>query len=126
MDDDGKKKQIWIDTDCGIDDLISILMILQHPSSQVLGLSIVHRNVALKQGLKNAQFINHLIQQGHFPLSQKNQPILIFKGCHGPLIKNLHPVYIWEGHHQDGMGGFSLSPEFEEFKVILLLYCLII
>ena len=121
-----EKKLIWIDTDCGIDDLIAILMALQHPSSQVLGLSVVHGNVALSQSLKNAQFVNRLIQRGHLPNCRKDQPIPIFEGCHGPLLKNLHPVYIWEGHHEDGMGGFSLSPDFEDFVQVTPTYFVVI
>ena len=107
-------KSIIIDTDAGIDDIVSILMTLQHPGVSVKALTVVHGNVPRDRGLENAKFINDLIEQGHMKTLTR---IPIYAGCAVPLIQGLHPIYLWEGHGPDGLGGFTLSEEFAKFQV---------
>lgn len=46
-------KKFIIDADTGSDDAVAILLALQDPSVEVLGISVVSGNVPLKQGIKN-------------------------------------------------------------------------
>ena len=46
-------KKFIIDADTGSDDAVAILLALQDPSIEILGISVVSGNVPLQQGIKN-------------------------------------------------------------------------
>ena len=46
-------KKFIIDADTGSDDAVAILLALQDPTVEVLGISVVSGNVPLKQGIMN-------------------------------------------------------------------------
>jgi purine nucleosidase len=46
-------KKFIIDADTGSDDAVAILLALQHPDIDVLGITVVSGNVPLKQGVIN-------------------------------------------------------------------------
>ncbi|MFZ9278139.1 MAG: nucleoside hydrolase, partial [Candidatus Limnocylindrus sp.] len=45
---------MWIDTDTASDDVVAIVMALQHPNTEVVGMSIVIGNVPVELGVQNA------------------------------------------------------------------------
>ena len=46
-------KKFIIDADTGSDDAVAILLALQHPQTEVLGITVVSGNVPLAQGITN-------------------------------------------------------------------------
>ena len=46
-------KKFIIDADTGSDDAVAILLALQDPSVEILGITVVSGNVPLQQGIKN-------------------------------------------------------------------------
>lgn len=101
------KKQLIIDTDCGIDDAVAILMALAAPDYEVIGITCVSGNVSLAKVLRNVPIVLDAAGAG---------PIPIFAGASCPLLSAL--VDAAEVHGDDGLGdvGFpasqrAISPE---------------
>jgi purine nucleosidase len=94
------KKKLIIDTDCGIDDAVAILMALADPDSEVIGITCVNGNVALNKVLRNVPIVLDAAGAG---------PIPIFAGASRPLLSV--PVDAAEVHGHDGLGdaGFPQS-----------------
>lgn len=72
------KQKIVIDTDPGVDDAAAILMALASPEIEVLGISVVAGNVALKDSLINACKIVGLSGRRGVP---------VYAGAAGPLVR---------------------------------------
>lgn len=72
------RHRIIIDTDPGVDDAVAIFMALASPEIDVLGISVVAGNVALKDTVVNACKIINLSGRHDVP---------VFAGAAGPLIR---------------------------------------
>ncbi len=93
-------KKIIIDTDCGIDDAIAILMALADPAIEVIGITCVSGNVALDLVMRNVAVVLDAAGAGSVP---------IFRGADRPLLGAA--VHASSVHGQDGLGdtGFPAS-----------------
>ncbi|KAJ3306810.1 hypothetical protein HDV03_003847 [Kappamyces sp. JEL0829] len=101
-------RKVVIDTDAGIDDAMAILLGLECDSCQVVALTACAGNTDLNDGIEQLKCLVALSQQPHIP---------IYAGCAGPIISDLfhEKATRWEGHCQDGLGGFTQSPAFPGF-----------
>ena len=73
-----KPRPIWIDTDPGFDDLVTLALAAHHPSSlSLVGVSVVAGNAPLERTLHNA-----LIVAETFGISAP-----IYAGCAQPLVR---------------------------------------
>lgn len=92
-------KRILIDTDPGIDDSAAILLALASPELQVEGLSIVHGNCSVDQGVRNALAVLELAEATE---------IAVARGCELPLVQP--SLLAPETHGQTGLGYAQLPP----------------
>lgn len=88
-------RKFWIDTDTASDDAVAILMALQAPDVEVLGISVVAGNVPVDMGCQNAGYT--------VEVCEKNVPV--YRGTALPL--NREPSYAYFFHGPDGMGGMN-------------------
>ncbi len=92
-------KRILIDTDPGIDDSLAILLALASPELSLEGLSIVHGNCSVDQGLNNALAILELAGATHIPVA---------RGCELPLVQ---PSLLAPETHGDSGIGYARPPK---------------
>ncbi len=93
------KKKLIIDTDCGVDDAVAILMALAAPEYEVIGITCVNGNVALSKVLRNVPIVLDAAGAG---------PIPIFAGASRPLLSA--PVDAAEVQGNDGLGDAGFLP----------------
>lgn len=93
--------KVILDTDTGtgtigeeIDDGLALLLAIQSPKLQLLGVTEVHGNVNVDQGVANALRILELAGRGDIP---------VYKGAQKPLVHN----WVRPGHVKEPYGGFS-------------------
>jgi inosine-uridine nucleoside N-ribohydrolase len=88
--------KIIIDTDPGVDDAFAILLALNSPELQVLGLTTVFGNVAVETSANNALILADFAQYD----------VPVFKGMAQPLKKELegYPDFV---HGKDGFGNIN-------------------
>jgi purine nucleosidase len=93
-------QKLIIDTDCGVDDAVAILMALADPSVEVVGITCVSGNVGLDHVARNVPIVLDAIGAG---------PVPVFRGAARPLLAPLH--HAGEVHGDDGLGdvGFAAS-----------------
>lgn len=93
-------KKMIIDTDCGVDDAIAILMGLADPSIEIIGITCVSGNVGLHHVERNVPIVLDAAGAG---------PVPVFRGASRPIIAP--PVHAGEVHGDDGLGdvGFPTS-----------------
>ena len=104
-----------IDTDAGVDDAIAILMALNHPHTQVVGITTVNGNANVDQVTNNVCLV----------LDQVNRDVPVYKGCDRPLFAaQLGSESI---HGNDGLGDVSAKylpsqrkPEMEHAALALI------
>jgi len=90
---------LLIDTDPGVDDALALLMALDAPSHDVVGLTVTAGNVGLPHTVNNALKLCEVIGRADVP---------VFPGCTRPL---LHPAPdAAEVHGRDGFGDIGLPP----------------
>ena len=112
-------KKFIIDADTGSDDAVAILLALQHPDIDVLGITVVSGNVPLKQGV-----INTLAT-----VEQAEQEIKVYLGADKPLAREyieIHNLTEFTNHVKslssisasaqsvhgvDGMGDIGVIPK---------------
>ena len=112
-------KKFIIDADTGSDDAVAILLALQHPDIDVLGITVVSGNVPLKQGV-----INTLAT-----VEQAEQEIKVYLGADKPLTREyieIHSLTEFTDHVKalssisasaqsvhgvDGMGDIGVIPK---------------
>src|SRR6266511_793835 len=92
-------KKILFDTDPGIDDACAILLALASPELSLEGLSVVHGNCSLEQGITNALSVLELANASHIPVA---------KGCDLPLVQ---PSLLAPETHGDTGLGYAKLPE---------------
>jgi inosine-uridine nucleoside N-ribohydrolase len=97
-------KRVIIDTDPGVDDALAILLALDAPELEVLGITTVAGNVSLDNTTNNALNLLHYF----------GQEIPVYRGMPQPLQKKL----TFDGliHGDNGLGGVTIpsSPRREE------------
>jgi len=86
-------KHIIIDTDPGIDDSLAILLALASPEIQLEGLTVVHGNCSMEQGVINALSVLELAGASHIPVA---------RGCELPLVQP--SLLAPETHGNKGLG----------------------
>ena len=117
-------KKFIIDADTGSDDAVAILLALQDPQVDVLGITVVSGNVPLQQGV-----INTLST-----IEATEQNIKVYAGARKPLVrdyieihslsdftehvKSLSPVSAsaQSVHGIDGMGDIGITSKFSEYE----------
>ena len=92
-------KRIIIDTDPGIDDSLAILLALASPEVQLEGLTVVHGNCSMEQGVTNALSVLELAGASHIPVA---------RGCELPLVQP--SLLAPETHGNTGLG-YAKLPE---------------
>jgi len=96
------QKRIIIDTDSGIDDIISIIVSLKYDKSKLEAITVVEGNVSLKQGILN---LCSLLDVN----SLRDKKIPIYPGCDKPIIQNFNiekPYSSFSNFHN--MNSYSL------------------
>jgi purine nucleosidase len=113
MDSQSDQRWLIVDTDCGVDDAIALLMAIHFCQSagathKLLAVTTCFGNVPVDQATKNAILILSLFQKGN------NVPV--YKGAASALIcgKNSHTLeHSWPGHGANGMGGADFGDLFD-------------
>jgi len=84
---------IILDVDMGVDDALGIILALQSPEVELLGISTVFGNVPLDKATRNALQILELMDRCEIP---------VFVGADEPMVRK--PVHAEAVHGEDGMG----------------------
>ena len=92
-------RKLIIDCDPGIDDAIAIILAMQYPGFEILGITTTFGNTTLEQPTKNALRIVEL----------SGKPIPVYKGASKPMIVPVSPPPDFV-HGQDGLGN-TRQPE---------------
>ena len=100
-------RKVLIDTDCGVDDAIAIMMALASPEElEVLGITTVSGNVPLDHVVDNVLRVLTFVDRTGIP---------VFRGASMPLVEP--PFYATDVHGGNGLGGVELpAPVFAEQK----------
>jgi len=93
------RRKVIIDCDPGIDDSLALMLALNSPELEVLGITIVSGNVEAEKGYQNALKTLKILGRLDVP---------VYKGEDKPMVRKLEPAY--ETHGQDGLGesGYSI------------------
>src|SRR5512143_3517636 len=92
-------KRILFDTDPGIDDSLAILLALASPELRVEGISVVHGNCSVDQGVSNALGVLEIAGATHIPVA---------RGFSLPLVQP--SLLAPETHGNAGIGYATLPP----------------
>lgn len=87
------KRKVIIDCDPGIDDSLALMLALNSPELEVLGITVVSGNVEAEKGYQNALKTLKMLGRLDVP---------VYKGEDKPIARKLEPAY--ETHGQDGLG----------------------
>ena len=100
-------RKIMIDTDCGVDDAIALMIALASPAEvEVLGISTVSGNVPLAHVVDNVLRVLTFVDRTRIP---------VFRGASMPLVEP--PRYAADVHGRNGLGGVELpAARIEEQK----------
>ena len=91
-------KKVLIDTDCGVDDAIAIMIALASPAEvSVLGITTVSGNVPLANVMDNVLRLLSFLGRTEIP---------VFRGASRPLVEPLH--HAPDVHGANGLGGVEL------------------
>jgi purine nucleosidase len=88
-------RKMIIDTDTASDDAVALLMALETPDIEVIGVTIVAGNMPVAQGSINARYT--------IELCGKNVPV--YEGADQPLVREVYRAYFFHG--PDGMGSMN-------------------
>jgi len=102
--------RLLIDTDCGTDDAIAILMAFQSKMWDVEAIFAVQGNADIDNVVENIRYLSTLIPAG--------ENTKLYRGCSETLIKHKQPKK-WAGHGPAGLG----SVKFNEFDMKEALKC---
>ncbi|XP_029285711.1 inosine-uridine preferring nucleoside hydrolase-like [Cottoperca gobio] len=99
------KKQVIIDTDCGIDDAQAIMMALAAPNIEIVGVTCVFGNAAIEHVCQNVLRVLAVCEREGIP---------VFRGSGVPLVGARNPVSDHFG--TDGLGDVlkDKDPQWEE------------
>lgn len=87
------KRKVIIDCDPGIDDSLALILALNSPELDIIGITIVSGNVPANQGAKNASKVLKLLNR---------EDIKIYIGESNPLVREL--ITAQDTHGEDGLG----------------------
>jgi len=90
-------RKIIIDTDCGIDDAVAIMMAVDCKEIEILGITTVSGNTDIENVNKNVLRLLKFLGKDNIP---------VFKGASLPLIQK--PVRCKEVHGENGFGNIEL------------------
>ena len=90
------RRKFFIDTDTATDDAVALVMALQHPDIDVLGISTVAGNCTVEQATQNALYTRDLV----------GSTVPVHVGADGPLMRPLQTAH--HVHGKDGMGDIGL------------------
>lgn len=93
------RRKIIIDTDCGGDDAIGMMLALSDPNTDVLAFTAVWGNVEVDQGMENLSKLLDFYQRD----------IPFFRGASGPMVGERETVQ-WGGYGKDGFGDAGFPP----------------
>lgn len=93
--------KLWIDTDAGVDDATAILIALNAPDVEIVGISCVGGNAHLQNVINNVN--RTLLVYGKKP----GDDIPVYSGCDCALVHP--PMVIPEIHGHDGLGDIKNS-----------------
>lgn len=88
-------RKMIIDTDTASDDAVAIMMALQTPDIEVLGITIVAGNMPVAQGSINARYTVELC----------GKSVPVYHGADAPLTREVYRAYFFHG--EDGMGNMN-------------------
>jgi purine nucleosidase len=91
-------QKMLIDTDTASDDAVALIMALRSPDVQVLAITVVAGNVAMKQGSRNARYT--------VELCGASAPV--YEGASRPLTREPYPATFFHG--EDGLGDRGYLP----------------
>jgi hypothetical protein len=90
-------KKVVVDTDCGVDDAVAIMIALAHSQLEVLGVTTVSGNVGVTQVTENVLRLLPVLGGEDIP---------VYRGASRPLIAQPHPA---SGvHGRNGLGDVEL------------------
>ena len=92
-------KKIVIDTDCGVDDAVAIMIALASPEIEVCGITTVSGNVPLEHVLDNVLRLLSFLDRTDIP---------VFRGASLPLVERLR--HATDIHGMNGLGNVELPP----------------
>lgn len=96
--------KLIIDTDPGVDDAIAILLAINHPDIELLGLTTVFGNLATTGSTQNALDLLHFFEEAHIPVA---------KGADQPLLKKLDSFADFV-HGANGLGNIEIPSTVKE------------
>ncbi len=85
-------RKFLIDTDTASDDAVALIMALDHPDADVLGITVVSGNVPLDQCVNNALYTVELC----------GADVPVYAGADRPLLRE--PTHAFWFHGRDGLG----------------------
>ena len=88
---------VILDMDPGVDDALAIILALNSPELDVIGVTTVSGNVPVKLATENALKVLELVGRSDIP---------VFEGASRPLVRE--PVYAHEFHGRSGLGEAEL------------------
>jgi purine nucleosidase len=92
-------KKIVIDTDCGVDDAVAIMIALASPELAVLGITTVAGNVPLEHVMDNVLRLLTFLDRTGIP---------VYRGASMPLVER--PRHATDIHGRNGLGDVELPP----------------
>ena len=92
-------KKIVIDTDCGVDDAVAIMITLASPELAVLGITTVSGNVPLEHVMDNVLRLLTFLGRTEIP---------VYRGASMPLVER--PRHATDIHGRNGLGDVELPP----------------
>ena len=93
------RKKVVIDTDCGVDDAVAIMIALASPEIEVCGITTVAGNVPLESVLDNVMRLLSFLDKTEIP---------VFRGASLPLVER--PRHATDIHGMNGLGNVELPP----------------
>ncbi|MHA1797819.1 MAG: nucleoside hydrolase, partial [Candidatus Helarchaeota archaeon] len=94
-----KTLKIWIDTDGGIDDILALIIALNSPELDVVGISTVAGNVRVEKATENVLNFLKIYERTEIP---------VYIGSEKPLKRDL--LTAEHVHGNDGIGNLNLGP----------------
>lgn len=99
-------KKLIIDTDCGVDDAIAILMALQCKDVKVIGITTVSGNTSIENATKNVLRILNYLDRNDIP---------VYRGASAPLYQKIVRADV---HGKDGLGDISIPLGLKREEII--------
>lgn len=97
MSESGEKRPFIVDTDCGIDDAVALMMVIAAPDAELVGVTTVAGNVGVDQVTEN---VNRLLAYFDRP------EVPVYAGAHRSLLYT--EVRASSIHGENGLGNIEL------------------